>query len=173
MLDRSFTMNGIDLREEYGLLVESVDRPIMAQLRARKTTIPFRSGSIDFGAKYRNEMRITDKCGCRALSRDDIRELAYILSQKGQIVFWDDPDCYYIGRIYDEQDLQMVSTLNKLTINFTCDPCTYGKEVILNFQDHKDHSYKGTEETPCQIRITNNNDYPVKNITIMIKENPK
>ena len=158
------------MRAEFGLFVESVLRPVMAPLRPRKATIPFRSGAIDFGAKYRDEMTVVVNCGRGTMTRDQLRELSYVLSRKGQIIFWDEPNKYYYGRIYDNQELTKISTLDKFQLKFICDPCAYGDHVTLDFVNRINHAYKGTEETPCVIQIANNNNYAIKNITITLKE---
>ncbi|MBQ6621534.1 MAG: phage tail family protein [Mogibacterium sp.] len=170
MMDRSFTFNGQDMREAYGLIIESLERPVMAQLRERKQAIPYRSGAIDFGAKYRNEMPVVIHCGCPGLTRTQVRELAYALAQKGKIIFWDETDKYYIGRLYEKLDLNRAVTLHKLDLVFTCDPCAYGQQVTVDFTNQKSMQYAGTEETPCVITITNNNNYPMRGITITMRE---
>lgn len=172
MLNNSFIFDGVDARAEYGIIVEDIVRPLFAKLRERKVTAPFVSGSIDFGAKYRDDMLLKIVCGStRIVTQAQAREVAYWLSSKSHIYLWDEPDKYYIGRIYDAGEIErMVGTMKKFTLSFVCDPCVYGQQKTEQFNKSANLQYAGTEETPTIITITNNNAYALNGLTITMKE---
>ena len=58
MLDHSFTFNGHDMREEYGIIVENTKDTLWPKLRSNKITIPRRDGATDFGAQYYDERTV-------------------------------------------------------------------------------------------------------------------
>ena len=121
----SFLFNGIDMFQRFGLQLIDDGMPsdvLMPELRPRKVTIPMRSGAYDYGAHYYDERSITFSCvTVRAVSRDDAREIAYILSKKSPIRFWTEPDKYYIGRIYQAPTLeQLRNVANRFPLTFVC-----------------------------------------------------
>lgn len=171
MLDHSFTFDGIDARETYGIIVEKIHRPMFAKLREREMSAPFISGAIDFGAKYRDNQLVEVDCGSsRILTRDQVREVAYWLSAKAQLIFYDEPDKYYVGRIYEESEVEELVGMKKFTLPFKCDPCAYGQQVTRQFNRLSSLQYDGTDETPTIITITNNNAYALNGLSITMKE---
>ena len=172
MLDHSITVNGVDLREQFGILVERVDDVLSPQLRSRKTSIPNRDGAYDFGAKYYDERSLTVyMASTKMVSRADVRELSYILSKKGRIVRWDEPDKYYIGQIYDPTVIEKIAgPAKRFTTTFICEPFAYGEQVTENFSNSAELEYAGTARTPTHITITNPNDYPMTGIVITMQE---
>lgn len=171
MLDHSFTFDGVDAREAYGIVVEKIHRPLFAKLREREMEAPFISGTIDFGAKFRENQLIKVDCGSsQILTRDQAREVAYWLSAKAHLIFYDEPDKYYVGRIYEDTDVEELVSMKKFTLPFKCDHCAYGQQVTRQFNRSSSLEYNGTEETPMIITITNNNAYPLNGLTITMKE---
>lgn len=170
MLDHSMTFGSIDLKGEYGLIVEKVDRPLFASLRPRKVQIPDKSGQFDYGAIYYNEITLSVKCGTISLlTQAQVRELAYALSKKNRIVIWDEPDKYYVGRLYDPGNtLKEVSVMRKFTLPFICEPFAYGRTVNESFATFISPQYQGSEETPTRIEITNAGDASVSGIHIIV-----
>ena len=63
MLDYSMTIGGVDLKQEYGIIIEEINRPFLPKLRPRKVELPNRSGAYDYGAKWRDEISLDIKCG--------------------------------------------------------------------------------------------------------------
>lgn len=165
--------NGVDLYETYGILVERVEDDLLPALRERKVVVPGRSGAYDFGAKFYDERLLTLPSGStRQLTRGEVREVAYALSKKGRISLWDEPDKYYIGRIYDATDLERVlRTMRKYTLNFLCEPFAYGETVQVDFPGPVwSASYEGTQETPTRLQITNTGSTTANGIQITITE---
>ena len=58
MLDYSMTIGGVDLKQEYGIIIEEINRPFLPKLRPRKVELPNRSGAYDYGAKWRDEISL-------------------------------------------------------------------------------------------------------------------
>lgn len=165
--------NGVDLYETYGILVERVEDDLLPALRERKVVVPGRSGAYDFGAKFYDERLLTLPSGStRQLTRGEVREVSYALSKKGRIVLWDEPDKYYIGRIYDATDLERIlRTLRKYTLQFLCEPFAYGETVQVDFHGPVwAASYRGTQETPTRLQITNTGSATANGIQITITE---
>lgn len=165
--------NGVDLYETYGILVERVEDDLLPALRERKVVVPGRSGAYDFGAKFYDERLLTLPSGStRQLTRGEVREVAYALSKKGRISLWDEPDKYYIGRIYDATDLERVlRTMRKYTLHFLCEPFAYGATVQVDFHGPVwSASYAGTQETPTRLQITNAGSTTANGIQITITE---
>ena len=172
MRNHSFVFGGVDARETYGITVASIERPLFAELRERKMVVPSVSGAIDFGAKYRNEQEITIICSTtQVLTQAAAREVSYWLSKKSKLYLWDEPDKYYVGRIYDAAKAERaLRTLRNFELPFICDPCAYGEQVAEQFENSASLRYAGTEETPSIITITNNNAYALHGVTITMRE---
>jgi len=97
----SFEFGNVDMFTAYGFRIRKKPRLLKPPLRERKLIIPSRSGAYDFGAKYYDEISYLVECDTiKELSAEDKREISYLLSFKNRITFWDEPDKYYIGRIY-------------------------------------------------------------------------
>ena len=47
MLDYSMTIGGVDLKQEYGIIIEEINRPFLPKQRPRKVELPNRSGAYD------------------------------------------------------------------------------------------------------------------------------
>lgn len=171
MTNDSFTFGGVDMYQEYGIMMLHYDI-VLPPLRKRKISIPYRSGSYDYGAKYYDDRIITVECDTRrSLTREEIRELSYTLSKKNQIRFWNEPDKYYIGRIYDAGELKYLGTVgHEFTLRFECDPFAYGEVVQTEFTGTLKPAYRGTAPTPTRITITNAGNTPVNGIQIRVRE---
>ena len=174
MLKHSFTFGSTDVRKEFGVIVEGVDRPFFAKLRARKVVVPERDGAYDFGAKYRDELTLPIRCGTVSLlTQGAVRELVYALSQKSRLVLWDEPDKYYIGRLYDPGRISRIAgTMRKFTLNFVCDPFAYGAVDTLSIIGSEPERilYPGTAHTPTRVTIKNIGSTNAENIIIRIRE---
>lgn len=170
----SFEFGAVDMYTAYGLRIRKKHIFLKPQLRERKIIIPSRSGAYDFGAKLYDEQTILVECDTiRTLSAADKRELAYLLSFKGKITFWDEPDKYYVGRIYDAAEIEKVGGIGTyFPLNFVCEPFAYGetKNVFFPSSGLLVPEYKGTVETPTRIEIANNGTSAVSGIQITIRK---
>ena len=179
MHDHSFEFSGTDMFSSYGMRIRKKHDVLKPSLRERKIVIPSRSGAYDFGAKTYNERTILVECDTiKTLTADDKREIAFLLSEKGTIRFWDDPERYYIGRIYDAAEIEKVGGIGTyFPLTFICDPFAYGVTPgwgwcgTFNASEMSiDVNYEGTAETPGVLKIKNNNSSrAVASVQIAIK----
>ncbi len=173
MTNDSFTFGGVDMFETYGIRVVTYE-VLAPQLRRRKRTIPLRSGSYDYGARYYDDREIKVECDTRAcLTRDQIRELSYTLSKKARIVFWDEPDKYYIGRVYDPSELEHIGGIGyEFVLVFECDPFAYAADqtVIETQAASYFPVYDGTAPTPVTVMLTNIGGAVAQGVKIVIRK---
>lgn len=172
MLKYSFTFGGVDMREKYGVWCTAYDT-FFPPLRSRKITVPGRSGAYDYGSNEYDERTLRLECDTRTgKTRAEMREIAYALSKKHEIRIWQEPDKYYIGRLYDPSELEDLGQIvYKFTITFVCEPFAYGETVQVDFQGPVwSASYEGTQETPTRLQITNTGSTTANGIQITITE---
>lgn len=172
-LDKSSFLFGMtDMFQTFGISISDDGMPddvLKPQLRERKVVIPLRNGAYDYGARYYDERPYGITCvTVRAGTRDDAREMAYILSKKSTLRLWNEPDKYYVGRIYQAPSLECLRKVgNKFTLNFMLEPFAYGETLTESFVDRKFiPNYKGTADTPTYIVIRNTGSGNVVNIQI-------
>jgi len=170
MRAHSLVFGNTDLREKYGVIVQKIERPFFAKLRPRKVEVPERSGAFDYGAKFRDELVLPVRCGTAALlTQADVRELIYELSFKNTITLWDEPDKYYVGRLYDGGKIErLVASMRTFTLSFICEPFAYGKTVEQAIGMHYVPAYSGSEKTPCRLQIANVGDAAATGVRITI-----
>ena len=167
----SFLYGDVDMFERFGLRITDKGFPedvLLPTLRPRKITLPMRSGAYDFGAKYYDERPIPQTCvTTKSASREDAREIAWILSKKEQIRFWHDPTVYYVGRVYAAPTLEMLRNIgSRFTLTFVCDPFACGTDVSAVFTNRYTPNYQGTAPTPTVIRIRNTGSTTIHTIHI-------
>lgn len=168
MLDYSFTFGGVDIREKYGLYVGSWQDVLKPALRARKLTISSRDGAWDFGAHAYDERQITVRLVGR-LTYAQKRELAFALSEKHQLRYWEEPDLYYIGRVYNAAAIaRLPADAKQFTVTFICEPFAYGKTTTLDLS--RDIQYAGTASTPTRIEIKNTGSTAITKVRLRIRE---
>lgn len=161
----SFKFGNTDMYDTFGIMLLDTGVPndaFIPAIRERKVTIPLRHGAYDFGAKYYNERQLELNCITanpvdKSQLRNYIREVTYVLSKKSEIRLWNEPDKYYIGRIYDETALQQLRDVaNAFTLTFVCEPFAYGQTKTEPFTNLSYiPSYNGTAPTPTYIVIRN------------------
>ncbi len=167
----SFEFRGINFFEKFNIKIVKVDY-ILPPKRERKKHIPHRHGKYDFGSECWEERIIRLECDLlKKLSRAELREISALLSKKGKLILWDEPDKHYIGEIINGGEIFEFPKANIRTfsLEFICEPFAYSE---LKYEDLSDGdntlNYKGTVEAPCIIKITNNSKTDVRNITIKL-----
>lgn len=168
--EMSFQFGKYNSLADLGIVCEVHDT-LMPPKIERKIQIPGRSGMYDFGADTFEERTI--ECECKLInpiSKAELREVAYKLANgKNRLIFWDEPDKYYIAELYDPTEITNIADRLWLefTLTFICEPFAYREitDMQLNFGDNK-IEYGGTVKTPTSIFIRNENDFDVSNITI-------
>ncbi len=161
----------------YGLRIRKKHDVLKPTLRERKVVIPSRSGAYDFGANTYDERSLFVECDTiRQLTADNRRELSYLLSEKGKICFWDEPERYYLGRIYDAAEVERVGGVGTyFPLTFICDPFAYNVEpelvVLATTRDRAPVKifYNGTAKAPAKIIINNGPRSSVATVQIAIK----
>lgn len=168
----SFLFGTTDMYLTFGIRLEANSFPedvMIPELRARKQTILLRHGAYDYGAQYYEERGIQITCVTnKTISRDDVREIAYILSKKSEIRFWNEPEKYYIGRVYEPSTLEQLRNVgNRFTLDFVCEPFAYRNTFTAFFVDRRYvPNYQGTAPTPTYIVIENTGSSNIANIQI-------
>lgn len=172
LTESSFMFDGVDMFDRFGIQITDDGMPsdvLLPTIRSRKITMPMRNGAYDFGAKYYEERAITLNCvTVKVNTREDAREMAYLLSKKSQIRFWNEPEKYYIGRVYQAPTLEQIRNIgNRFSLTFVCDPFAYGEEVSDTFTTRYTPDYQGTAPTPTKITITNTGGQTISQISIV------
>lgn len=168
----SFLFGTTDMFQTFGIQISDDGMPndvLKPQLRERKVTVPLRNGSYDYGAHYYDERPFSLNCvTVKAGTRDDAREMAYILAKKSQLRLWNEPDKYYVGRVYQAPSLDCLRKVgNRFTLNFLLEPFAYGETYTKSFVDRRFiPDYKGTADTPTYIVIRNTGSGNAVNIQI-------
>ena len=171
MITHSFTLNGVDMRERFGLIAESFDDVLTPSLRPRKVVTPFRDGAYDYGAEHYDERVLTIHCASPILSREDCRALSLSISEKSDIVRWDEPDKHYVGRVYDPAEIERIAgRAKRFSIPFVCEPFAYGAQRTEKFINRSPLAYMGTARTFPLITITNTNAFPINGLAITMRE---
>ena len=168
----SFSFAGVDMRENFGVLVERFSDVLAPPLRPRKIEMPYRDGVHDFGARYYGERTITIDCATAQFkTRAEARELSLLLAQKGEIRRWDESDKYYIGQIYDSAEIErMAQNAMRFSLVFVCEPFAYGEQITKTFVSESEMKYAGSARTPVRITITNPNSYAISGVAITMGE---
>ena len=168
----SFLFGNTDMYLQFGIKLTEKSIPkdvLMPELRARKRMIALRDGSYDYGARYYEERAIEIECVTnQVITREDTREIAYILSKKSQIRFWTEPEKYYVGRVYEPPTLEQIRKVgNRFSLIFICEPFAY-RNTFTEFFTNRRYApnYQGTAPTPTYIVIENTGSGNITNIRI-------
>lgn len=169
MTGDSFSFGKFNSMDDWGIKVVAYDY-LLPPKRARKVTIPGRSGSYDFGANTWGERSLRMSCMLtRQMTKAEFREVIYALSKKARLRLWNEPDKYYIAELYDPAEVQdyYLEIAREFELVFVCEPFAYGASVVGPIQNGRNLvNYKGTAEAPCMIVLKNTSTTDVVNITI-------
>lgn len=115
----------------YGLFLKSVDRSLFPELMPRILEIPGRHGVMDF---YENRysvrlIKISFTLVKTTLVelRTEARNIASWLNSDEweRLIFDDEPDKFYLARVYDSISLNNVLSTGEFNITFYCQPFAY------------------------------------------------
>jgi len=127
----TFSYNNISSRT-YNIVAKSVNRPMLPVLRKRELVIPGRHGAYDFSDNTFDKRFIEVELRYVGTSISELRTrartIAYWLSGYSgtkNLVFSDEPDKWYVAKIYSEVDLQNFFRLGEATVLFECQPFAY------------------------------------------------
>ena len=131
--------NALDSYADFKIIAKSVDRPILPTLRKREMTIPGKQGTYDFGGNTYDNRIIPVLMQYVGATFNDLRlrarDIAAWLSQTSykELIFSDEPDKYYLAKIYDPVGLETFFRLGKATIQFECQP--FALYVVTSAED--------------------------------------
>lgn len=169
MTPDSFSFGKYNSLDDWGVRVITYD-VLLPPKRERKVQIPRRSGRYNYGENVWDERTIRITCTLeRKISRAQVREIAYALSQESNLVLWEEPDKYYIGEIYDSAEIldYFDECMRDFELTFICRPFAYSaaKTVPIASGNAKPE-YQGTADAPCTIILRNNTGSTIVNPTI-------
>lgn len=173
-----FTFNGKH-SSDFGLAVKSLDRSLLPSLRKSEITVSGRHGTYDFEQNTYENRIISVDCAIKAGSihelRQKARRIAGWLKDKGELRFDDEPDKYYIGRVYSRVPFENLFVLGRFTLNFECEPFAYSSTnmiEVIRTDDSPIFVYNnGTIEAPQEITITNLGENTIHGFTIKLIKN--
>lgn len=158
MVGDSFEFRGVNFREKFGIKCVAIDF-VLPPKRERKIDIPLRHGKYDYGALNYEQRFIRLDCDLiKPLTKSETREISYILSKKGKLVLWDEPDKYYIGEIYTAPEVFTYPkhVIRSFTLEFICEPFAYSEPKNYPLQKGENKiPYSGTFESPTIITLKN------------------
>ena len=129
-----FIYNSLYSYDNFGIIAKMVGRPLLPAKRKQEIRIPGRNGTYDFGDNTYENVIIPVLIQCIADDfpelRTRARTIAAWLSQDvyKPLVFTDEPDKYYLAKIYDSVSFDKIVELapgELSTINFECSPLAY------------------------------------------------
>lgn len=167
--ENSFQFGEYNSLDDLGIFCEAYDT-LLPPKRSRKIEIPGRDGLYDFGSETYGERTIVLKCKLiEQITKAQLREVAYKLSDKKKLILWDEPDKYYVAELFDPTEIDNIADRLWLEfdLTFTCEPFAYTetKDFSLGVGPNG-IDYEGTAKTPTLITLHNANAYEVSNIII-------
>jgi len=137
-------VNGITYKDkhsfmDFNLILQSLSRPVLPALRKRELTVPGKHGVYDFGGNTFDTRTISVLLQYLGASIEDMRlnyrNVAAWLTSSAYLplTFDDEPDKYYLAKIYDPAGLESLRRVGKATIQFECQP--FALSVISSAED--------------------------------------
>lgn len=123
-----FAFNGQHSSSDFGIVVKSINRSMLPGMIKKEISIPGRHGTYDFSDNVYENRVISIGISYKASSYNDLREkvrdLAVWLSQQTykELIFDDEPDKYYLAKVYPSVSFENMMKLGKTMIEFTCQP---------------------------------------------------
>lgn len=171
--------NGQDSYSDFNLVVKSSDRTMLPSLTQRQLAVAGKHGTWDFkGNTYENRIISVEfkYVGSTFLNlRSKARDIAHWLSQTEapkKLIFSDEPDKYYLAKIYSSVGLQNILRVGQGSIEFECKPFAYStaQDLILATITTDPQvinvTVTGTAETPEIITMTNNSGITIDGFTL-------
>lgn len=126
-----FTYNSVH-SSTYDIVAKTVDRPILPTLRQRELIVPGKHGTYDFNDNTFENRIIQVELRYIGTSFEELRtrtrQIASWLNAydgKKNLVFDDEPDKWYVAKIYSSVGLANLFKLGETTIQFECEPFAY------------------------------------------------
>jgi predicted phage tail component-like protein len=154
-----FTFNGKDSRD-FKIKVLNVKRPLLPEIKDHYEEIPGRHGAYLYPRPYGDRVIKID-CAVKAATVQERTELAqkiaaWLHTPTRQILtFEDEPNVFYLAKVNEQPDPDMIALIGSFTFSFRCDPFKYARdtreEIIDPAESNKAYSIynNGTiEATP-------------------------
>lgn len=126
---------------DFKIVAKSIDRPLLPAARKQEIEVAGMDGTLDFGIiTYGNRpIRVLLQYVGDTFAdlRLKSREIAFWLSQSTykRLIFDDEPDKFYLAKVYDEVGLVVEDLLEfgKATVTFECQPFAYSVDEDVWF----------------------------------------
>lgn len=163
---------------DFGAYMKSVDRMLLPALRKRELVIPDKSGTYEFeGDTYENKV-ITVRFTLLETSLNALRlkarQMAAWLSTsaKKQLIFDDEPDKYYMAKVYGSISPEEIVDTGSISVEFECEPFAYAINETTTAQSISSNNTDiyvqsdGTIDTPTIIEMKNNGSNTITELTL-------
>lgn len=164
MTPDSFTFGKYNSLDDWGIRVVTYD-VLLPPKRERKVEIPRRSGQYNYGDNVWDERKVRISCTLeRKISRAEVREIAYHLSKEAKLVLWEEPEKYYIGEIYDPEEIidYFDECMREFELTFICRPFALSNARTIPITSGLvSVDYKGTADAPCTIILKNETSHNI------------
>lgn len=158
----------------------SINRTLAPELRRNEFVIPGMHGTLDYGMNTYEKRYIPVELNLIKNSMQDLRlqarEVARWLSRESMLIFDDEPDKAYQAKVYENIEIEQITTTGKSVVTFECQPFAESLEYRqVNVPSITTKPYnvplnvKGTSEVCCIITIKNTGTTNISNITLRRK----
>lgn len=129
-----FIFNSLYSFDNFGIIAKTVNRPLLPAKRRTNVIIPGRNGSYTFDDNTYDDIVIPVIIQYVSDDFPDLRLRARVISawlsqvDHKPLVFTDEPDKYYLAKIYDALSVEKIVNLvpgEKTTVQFECHPLAY------------------------------------------------
>ncbi|MFT9848521.1 distal tail protein Dit [Aneurinibacillus sp. REN35] len=163
-----------------GVRIESIKRPLLANMRQQHEEIAGRHGSYSFTDGTLEDTVIEVACWLSADSRMDLRsrarQLAFWLysKEKQRLMFDDEPGVFYLARLANQIDMETLIRHGRFTLQFRCDPFAYALQEQVDRQFITASSQfviqvEGTGSTQPVIAVKNNGGSALSGFTLTVE----
>lgn len=171
MTEGSFQFLGKNSVDDFGIYVRQYI-PVSPNKRIRKSTIPYRHGSYNYGVKAYEEIEIVLECFCAwDFERDDFRRVSAWLSKPGNLTFWDEPDKFYKGEFeaFSNIDEFNLLRMKEFQLSFIAYPFAFSQRRSEQIREGINRlTYAGTVEQPAYLRLINNSGQIINGVQISL-----
>lgn len=170
MIGDSFNFGQYNSRKDWGIKVIATD-VLLPPKKSRKLNIPGKHGQYTPKEIIYDERIIEIRCILEnKISRAELREIAYSLSNRRRLILWNEPDKFYNAEIYDPAEIMDLpkEIMREFTLYFICEPFAYKDLTVSVLKDGKNKiDYNGTFNAETSIRLTNTGTTDISNIQII------
>ncbi len=161
---------------EFGIKIKTLRR-LLPERREELEDIPGTPGQYDYSGSEPEDQAVAYQMGiiqvdCMVEAADlpqlrtRAREIAAWLSRTGRLYFSDEPDKYYIGRIYSPIVFEQLFKYGQWTVEFKVKPFAFGKAVNVPAIGKAPLTisviYGGTAPTPARLVLRNIGNAPIR-----------